>query len=76
MLNAGKRELLILRRRQALKSQYEVAVELGISQSSYSMIENGFGNPKDDGKEKLIAMFGLDPDYFDADEREDGSVRE
>ena len=74
MFNAGKRELLILRRRQALKTQNEVAVELGISQASYSMIENGFSNPKDDGKEKLIAMFGLEPDYFDTGEEEDGSL--
>ena len=59
-----KREELILRRKRALKSQFDVAVELGISQASYSLIENGYRNPAPDDAQKLTDMFDLPDDYF------------
>lgn len=65
MHDTGKRELLMLRRRRALRSQYDVASEIGISQAGYSLIENGYRNPTPDDAEKLIKMFGLPEGYFD-----------
>lgn len=59
-----KREELIIQRKRALKSQFDVAVELGISQASYSLIENGYRTPAPDDAQKLIQMFDLPDDYF------------
>lgn len=61
----SKRDLLILRRKQSLKPQILVASELGISQASYSNIENGYSDPSKEEADKLISMFGLDSDYFE-----------
>lgn len=74
MQNTGKREALILRRRQSLLSQYEVAVRVGISQSKYSLIENGYANPSREEAAVLCELFDLEADYFndkadDTDER-------
>ena len=60
----GKREALILRRRQSLLNQYEVAVRVGISQSKYSLIENGYANPSKEEATVLCELFDLAPDYF------------
>jgi len=65
MANTVKREMLILRRRQSLKPQIEVATLLGISQSMYSNIENGYCRPSEDDAKKLIEMFDLPDDYFE-----------
>lgn len=60
----GKREALILRRRQSLLNQYEVAVRVGISQSKYSLIENGYANPSKEEAAILCELFDLESDYF------------
>lgn len=60
----GRREELILQRKRSLKSQHAVAAEIGISQASYSLIENGYSNPNPENAVKLISMFGLPDDYF------------
>lgn len=64
MINAGKREDLIQRRKTALMSQNEVAVKLGISQARYSLIENGYYNPNPKQAEILLELFGIEPKYF------------
>lgn len=69
-----KREELILQRKRALKSQFDVAVELGISQASYSLIENGYRNPAPDDAQKLIQMFTLPDDYFGSRAEDDQEV--
>ena len=61
----GKRETLILRRRKSLLNQYDVAVRAGISQSKYSLIENGYANPSKDEAALLCKLFDLPSDYFD-----------
>ena len=61
----GKRDLLNVKRRQSLMSQIEVAAKLGISQASYSYIENGYSNPNEEQAKQLVEMFGLPNDYFD-----------
>jgi transcriptional regulator with XRE-family HTH domain len=53
-----------------LLNQFDVAKLLGISQAKYSLIENGYKSPTPQEAQKLIAMFGLKPNYFE----EDGSV--
>ena len=65
-----KRSELVLARRVKLLSQFDVAKLLGISQAKYSLIENGYKSPTPQEAQKLIAMFGLKPNYFE----EDGSV--
>ena len=73
MTYAGKRELLTLRRRQSLQSQIAVASKLGIGQSQYSYIENGYANPTKEQAAMLIDMFDLPNDYFKLDgENDDG----
>ena len=73
MTYAGKRELLNIRRRQSLLSQIAVASKLGIGQSQYSYIENGYANPNDEQAATLIEMFDLPKDYFQQDgENDDG----
>lgn len=71
MVNVGKRDLLSLKRRQSLKSQIAVAAELGMAQSQYSNIENGYANPTEGQRLALIEMFGLPEDYFSCEEGED-----
>ncbi len=73
MTYAGKREMLSLKRRQSLKSQIEVAARIGIAQSQYSNIENGYANPTEEQAAALIAMFDLPDNYFKKeDESDDG----
>lgn len=60
----GRREELITRRKQSIKTQHAVAAEIGISQAGYSLIENGYRNPNKEDAEKLIEMFGLPEGYF------------
>ena len=70
-----KREQLILKRKQSLVPQMKVAAMLGISQSQYSNIENGYVNPSEDIASKLVEMFDLDADYFEVNagkEQNDG----
>lgn len=66
--NKRKREELILQRRKSLRSQMDVAFELGISQGHYWGIENGYVNPGEELAAKIVAMFKLPTDYFDQKE--------
>lgn len=61
----GKRELLSIKRRQALQPQISVAAKLGIAQSQYSNIENGYVTPTEEQAAVLIDMFNLPNDYFE-----------
>jgi len=70
VLKTGKRDLLILRRKQVPMNQMAMAAQLGISQSQYSLIENGFVTPSEVIAKKLIEMLGLDADYFDEPQSE------
>lgn len=65
MMYYGKREELIRKRKMSLRSQLDIAAELGISQSAYSSIENGYGKPSNDVAEKLIEMYDLGDGYFE-----------
>ena len=67
MTYAGKREELSLKRRQSLQSQMAVAAKIGVAQSQYSNIENGYANPSKEQASILIEMFGLPSDYFDVE---------
>ena len=69
MMYYGKRVELIRKRKMSLKSQLDIAVELGISQSAYSGIENGYGKPSNDVAEKLTEMYDLGDGYFEKDWR-------
>lgn len=60
----GRREKLILQRKRSLMSQHAVAAVIGISQASYSLIENGYKNPGPEEAAQLTTMFGLPNDYF------------
>lgn len=62
------RERLKDARRRQLISQQDVAYTLGISQTTYTRIENGYKQPGKELGAKLIAMFNLPPDYFDTQE--------
>ena len=64
MTYTGKREELSLKRRQSLQSQMAVAAKIGVAQSQYSNIENGYANPSEDQASILIEMFDLPSDYF------------
>lgn len=69
MLNYGRRKTLIIRRIDAEMTQCEVAAKIGVSQSHYNLIEQGYTNPKNDEvRAKLCEMFGLEPGYFDRPE--------
>ena len=64
-----KRKELILLRRKNLLSQYEVACRLGISQSQYSLIENGYVKPSEEATTILAELLGINPEYFADDEK-------
>ena len=66
-----KRAYMIMRRKQNLMSQIEVAKTLGISQAQYSYIENGYADPDEAQAKTLISMLGLPDDYFD--KKDDGN---
>ena len=68
MICVGRREELILKRKQALVSQMYVAAKLGISQGGYSNIEAGYATPTKDQAKALVEMFGLPEDYFKQEE--------
>ena len=64
MVNIGKRETLSIRRRQSLLSQMAVAAKIGVAQSQYSNIENGYANPTEEQARVLTEMFSLPEGYF------------
>lgn len=72
MTYVGKRELLSMKRRQSLISQMKLAAQIGMAQSQYSNIENGYAQPSKEQAEALIKMFDLPTDYFEiGDSNED-----
>lgn len=64
-----RREALYTRRKQSVLTQYEVAKDVGIAQSVYSLIETGHSKPSKRVAEKLCKMFDLPGDYFEGDEK-------
>ncbi len=68
MVCVGRREELIIKRKQSLMSQMSVAAKLGISQGGYSNIEAGYAMPTEDQAKAMIELFGLPEDYFKQEE--------
>lgn len=58
------REELVMKRKMSLRSQIDVANEIGVSQSQYSKYELGYADPTNEQAEKLVELFDLPNDYF------------
>ena len=64
------RDWLISTRKEAQKSQEDVAREAGISQPSYHAIEAGKANPRPETAKKIAAVLGFPWPRFYEDEEE------
>lgn len=73
MTGFKKREDMILKRKQKIMNQMEVAAVVGVSQSYYCHIENGYITPHKEIAEKLIEVLGLAPDYFNKQQEQEGA---
>lgn len=71
MTGFKKRDGMILKRKQMVMNQMAVAAAVGVSQSYYCNIENGYITPDAEIAHKLIEVLGLAPDYFDEQKREE-----
>ena len=59
-----KRELLIKKRKAKKLTQKEVAEEVDITGSYYSMIESGLRTPSYKTMKKIADFFNVKPDYI------------
>lgn len=73
MTGFKKREGMILKRKQMVMNQMAVAAAVGVSQSYYCNIENGYITPDEEIANKLIEVLGLDPDYFSEHREQEGA---
>lgn len=74
MINVGRRDELISRRQNKLMSQIKMAARLGISQTQYYKIENGYANPTEEQAKVICEEFDLPADYFKPVEIEEVGV--
>lgn len=63
------REWLIAERKKTEKSQYQVAEEAGMAQSTYASYETGARNPSVSVAKRIAAVLGFDWTRFFDDEK-------